>query len=93
MLDRLESAVDELAALRFDALTTPERLLVLERLERVARRLPVAGHALINGVRQQATPVELAESCRTRWPTGCASPAARPPAASAKPRTSANGRL
>jgi hypothetical protein len=59
VLDRLESAVDELTALQFDALTTPERLRILERLETVNRRLPVAGHALINGVRQQATQVEL----------------------------------
>jgi len=59
VLDRLDSAVDDLTALCFDALTTPERLLIVERLERVKRRLPVAGHALINGVRTQATPVEL----------------------------------
>jgi hypothetical protein len=59
VLDRLESAVDDLTALHFDALTTPERLRILERLEAVTRRLPVAGHALINGVRQQATSVEL----------------------------------
>ncbi|BBY09153.1 HNH endonuclease signature motif containing protein [Mycobacterium noviomagense] len=59
VLDRLESAVDDLTALRFDGLTTPERLRILERLEAVNRRLPVAGHSLINGVREQATPVEL----------------------------------
>jgi Domain of unknown function (DUF222) len=59
VLDRLDAAVDDLAGLRFDALTTPERLRVLERLETAGRRLPVPGHALINQLRQQASEAEL----------------------------------
>jgi Domain of unknown function (DUF222) len=59
VLERLDAAVDDLTALRFDALTTPERLRVLERLEMACRRLPVTGHALINQLRQQASEAEL----------------------------------
>ena len=47
------------AKLSFDALTTPERLRILARLEKIARRLPVPGHALINQLVQHATPMEL----------------------------------
>lgn len=59
VLDRVDAAVDELLGLRFDTLTTPERLRVLERIERVARRLPVPGHDLINQIACQASPDEL----------------------------------
>ncbi|ORB83413.1 hypothetical protein B1987_05765 [Mycobacterium kansasii] len=59
VLDRLDADVDELIEMSFDALTTPERLRVLERLERVARRLPVAEHALINQIVEQASEEEL----------------------------------
>ena len=45
--------------LSFDALTTPERLNLLERLEVVARQLPVPGHALINQLAEQAGEEEL----------------------------------
>jgi hypothetical protein len=57
--DALGDAVSGLADLSFEALTTPERLALLERLEHNMRRLPVARHALINGVHQQATPAEI----------------------------------
>ncbi|MBV9353296.1 MAG: HNH endonuclease [Mycobacterium sp.] len=57
--DAFRDAVSGLAELSFDVLTTPERLALLERLERDTRRLPVARHSLINGVRQQATPAEI----------------------------------
>jgi hypothetical protein len=53
----VSSREDVVAA--FDALTTPERLALLERLEHDLRRLPVARDALINGVRQQATAAEI----------------------------------
>ncbi|ORB99877.1 HNH endonuclease signature motif containing protein, partial [Mycobacterium kansasii] len=59
VLDRLDADVDALIETSFDALTTPERLRVLERLERVARRLPVAEHALINQIVEQASEEEL----------------------------------
>ena len=39
----------------FGALTTPERLVLLERCERVRRRLPAVEHPLINQVARQAT--------------------------------------
>ena len=55
----LRDAVSRIGDLSFDALTTPERLTLLERLERDTRRLPVARHALIGGVRQQATTAEI----------------------------------
>ncbi|MGC2652642.1 MAG: DUF222 domain-containing protein, partial [Mycobacterium sp.] len=57
--DAFGDAVSGLADLSFEALTTPERLALLGRLERNLRRLPVARHALINGVRQQASAAEI----------------------------------
>src|SRR6201997_761739 len=57
--DALEADLDRVCELSFDALTTPERLRILERLERVARRLPVPGHELINQLAGQASPEEL----------------------------------
>ncbi|EUA06392.1 hypothetical protein I546_5579 [Mycobacterium kansasii 732] len=59
VLDRLDDAIDDLTELSFEALTTPERLRVLERLERAARRLPAAQHALINQIGEQASEEEL----------------------------------
>ncbi len=55
----LDAALDRLCGLTFDAITTPERLALLERCERVRRRLPVAEHPLINQLARQATPEEL----------------------------------
>jgi Domain of unknown function (DUF222) len=43
----------------YDALTTPERLNLLERLERETRRLRAPGHELINQLAEQAGPEEL----------------------------------
>ncbi|MBV9318955.1 MAG: DUF222 domain-containing protein, partial [Mycobacterium sp.] len=57
--DAFHEAVSGLAELSFQVLTTPERLALLERLEHDTRRLPVAGHALLNEVRQQGTPAEI----------------------------------
>ncbi|MFZ3270603.1 MAG: HNH endonuclease signature motif containing protein [Mycobacterium sp.] len=59
VFDTFHAAVSELVQLSFDVLTTPERLALLERLEQEARRLPTPRNELINGVRQQATAVEL----------------------------------
>src|SRR5260370_25569783 len=55
----LHTAVSQLCALSFDALTTPERLNLLERLEVETRRLPVAQHALLNQLAAQASDTEL----------------------------------
>ena len=57
--DALRAVVSRLVGHSYDALTTPERLALLERLEQEVRRLPVPGHALINQLVQQATPAEL----------------------------------
>jgi hypothetical protein len=57
--DALHTAVSELLDLSFDVLTAPEQLALLERLERETRRLPVAGHALINQLGRQADETEL----------------------------------
>jgi hypothetical protein len=43
----------------YDALTTPERLVLLEKLEHETRRLAFPRHELINQVAEQATPEEL----------------------------------
>ena len=60
----LDADLDRLCDLTFDALTTPERLRALERLERVARRLRVPGHALINQLAEQANEEELGGKLR-----------------------------
>ncbi len=57
--DALGEAVSGLADLSLEVLTTPERLGLLERLERDCGRLPVVRHALINGVRRQASAAEI----------------------------------
>ena len=57
--DALRDAVSDVLELSYDALTTPEHLALLERLEHEARRLPVSGHALINQLSQHADETEL----------------------------------
>lgn len=57
--DELHEVVSWLLDQSFDALTTPECLAMLERLERETRRLPVPGHALINQLSRQASETEL----------------------------------
>jgi Domain of unknown function (DUF222) len=59
VFDALDADMDRLCELSFDALTTPERLRLLERVERVARRLRVPQHALINQLAAQAGEEEL----------------------------------
>ncbi|MCV7099082.1 HNH endonuclease signature motif containing protein [Mycobacterium palustre] len=57
--DALHTAVSRVVEHEYDALTTPERLALLERLEQETRRLRVPGHALINQLGEQAGPAEL----------------------------------
>jgi hypothetical protein len=57
--DALDAAVEGVLGLDFEALTTRERLTLLERCERVRRRLPAVEHPLINQLAHQATPEEL----------------------------------
>jgi hypothetical protein len=58
-VDALNAAVDTVAALKLDALTTPEHFAWLESIEGARRRLPAAEHASINHLARQATPEEL----------------------------------
>jgi hypothetical protein len=57
--DVLDAALDAVLKLSCDALTTPERFALLERCERVRRRLPAIEHPLINQIAHQASPEEL----------------------------------
>ena len=57
--DALDASVDTLLGFDCDALTTPELLAWLGRVEKVRRRLPALEHAVINTLAHQATPQEL----------------------------------
>lgn len=57
--DALDTALDRALELSFDALTTQERLALLERCERLRRRLPAVEHPLINQLGTAADPAEL----------------------------------
>lgn len=55
----LQSAVDGVCGLGFAALTNPERLVLLRRLERVSRQLLGPRNDLIQQLTEQASPTEL----------------------------------
>ena len=57
--DALEADLDRALELSFDALTTPERLVMLARCETFRRRLPALEHPLINQISGQADATEL----------------------------------
>jgi hypothetical protein len=57
--DALRTVMYRIVGHSFDALTTPERLALLERLEQETRRMRVPGHELINQIAEQSTPEEL----------------------------------
>ncbi len=57
--DALSASLDQVLGLRFDALTTPERLAMLQRCETLRRRLPAVEHPLINQINTQAATTEL----------------------------------
>jgi hypothetical protein len=59
VFDALESDLDRAYGLSFDALTTRERLAMLERCEKLRRRIPAVEHPLINALAREATPQEL----------------------------------
>ncbi len=59
VLDALEAGYKRALDLTFDALTTPERLAVLQRCEVFRRQQPAIEHVLINQLAAQAEPVEL----------------------------------
>jgi len=57
--DALEAAFDKAAQHDCESLTTREQLAMLERWERLRRRIPASEHRLINAVARQATVEEL----------------------------------
>jgi hypothetical protein len=59
VFDALEADVARALDLSFDALTTPERLALLARCEKMRRRLPAIEHPLINQVAAQSDATEL----------------------------------
>jgi len=59
VFDAIEADLRQVLELSFDVLTTPERLAMLERCERVRRQLPAVEHPLINGIAEQADAAEL----------------------------------
>jgi hypothetical protein len=63
--DALDAALDRVYELSFDALTTPELLRALERLERVARRPRAPQHSIINQLGAQAGEEELGGALRS----------------------------
>ena len=62
--DALRAAVSRVLEHSYDALTTPERLALLERLEHETRRLRAPQHALINQLGAQANAQELGGTLR-----------------------------
>src|ERR1700733_13239869 len=59
VFDALEAGFKRALDLRCDALTTPERLAVLQRCEQIRRWLPAVEHPLINQLSQQTDQAEL----------------------------------
>jgi hypothetical protein len=57
--DALDAALDRVLARKVDALTPRELLALLERCERVRRRLPAVEHPMITQLAHVATPEEL----------------------------------
>jgi hypothetical protein len=58
-VDGFLTAVDTLAEVSFDALTPPELLHVLDKMETVSWRTPTVAHRIIAGLQREASPVEL----------------------------------
>ena len=59
VLGELDAVLDKVAAVNVDALTHPELLAVLDRLETHRRRHPVIEHRLIARLAAEACPTEL----------------------------------
>ena len=59
MFDALDADVDRACALSFDTLTPRQQLAVLERSEKLRRRIPTLEHPLINSLARQAPSSEL----------------------------------
>jgi Domain of unknown function (DUF222) len=65
VLDALDAAMGATAAIDVAALTHADILTLLERLEVVARRLPVPGHRAINRLAAEANPIQLGATSLT----------------------------
>ena len=91
VLDSLEADYKRALDLTFDALTTPERLAVLESLERFRRWQPTIEHPLINQLSERLIRPSWAASWPPRWRIGCVSAAPKLPDVCTKPPTSASG--
>ncbi|MCA4710513.1 HNH endonuclease [Mycobacterium avium subsp. hominissuis] len=57
--DAIDAALDDLLDCDYAALATREKLALLNRCERLRRRLPAIEHPLINALARDATPAEL----------------------------------
>lgn len=81
--DALHDVVFRLGDLTFDALTSPERLSLLARLEDETRRLPVARHELINGAVR--TPTATCPPTSPKSTTSSPGPSAKKPTSTPDP--------
>lgn len=59
VFDALDAELNRACALSFDALTTREQLALLQRCEKVRRRIPAIEHPLINSLARQPPSEEL----------------------------------
>ncbi|KLO33313.1 HNH endonuclease signature motif containing protein [Mycobacterium haemophilum] len=59
VFDTLDATMSRLTGLSFDALTTPERLALLQRCETARRQLPAVEHGLINQIAEQSDSEQL----------------------------------
>ncbi|OBJ00857.1 HNH endonuclease signature motif containing protein [Mycobacterium sp. 1465703.0] len=59
VFDALDAELDRACTLSFDALNTRQQLAILERCEKLRRRIPAIEHPLINSLARDATPAEL----------------------------------
>jgi hypothetical protein len=66
VLDALDVAVDALTCLDVSGLSHEQLLEVLERTETAVRRLPVAGHRVINRLKGEANPITLGATTITK---------------------------
>lgn len=60
--DELDTAVDKVAGLSFQALTPPEVVALLARVERLSSKLPAVDHVLINPLVSEGDPKEVGAS-------------------------------
>ncbi|AEJ46768.1 hypothetical protein CCDC5079_1578 [Mycobacterium tuberculosis CCDC5079] len=85
--DNLDTALNRVLKVSPDDLTIPECLAMLQRCEKIRRRLPAAEHPFINKLADQTDQTELGGKLPFAWPNGYTSAAAKHPDASMKPPT------